>query len=88
MIHEPDETWTFQEGELPTWGATHANKTVPEFDFGVGVPAVTPEPLWPLFSRVMLVRITIDPRWRIADRTLRSHRDAHSRVCRRVCLGN
>jgi hypothetical protein len=59
MIDESDETWTFQEGELPTWGATHANKTVPEFDFGIGVPAVTPEPLWPLFSRVMLVRITI-----------------------------
>ena len=51
--------WTFEEGELPRWASPRGPKAPPAFDFGIGVPAVTPEPIWPLFGRIMLVRLGV-----------------------------
>lgn len=59
MTKDTDTPWTFVEGELPAWGSTRAKRNVPEFDFGLGVPAVTPTPVWPVFSRIMLIRLAV-----------------------------
>jgi hypothetical protein len=56
---ESDEPWTFQEGELPKWADHRAASQTSAFDFGMGIPADTPEPLWPVFGRILLVRLGV-----------------------------
>jgi len=56
---ESSTPWVFEEGELPRWAAPRIVKTTPAFDFGIGTPAVMPEPIWPLFGRIMLVRLGV-----------------------------
>lgn len=56
---EPDGPWTFHEGELPRWSGHHPTALNPNLDFGMGIPAETPEPLWPVFGRVLLMRLGV-----------------------------
>ncbi len=54
-----DSPWIFDKGELPRWATLESNQTKPTFDFGIGIPAITPEPFWPLFGRLLLLRLGI-----------------------------
>jgi hypothetical protein len=56
---ESPPKWTFEAGELPGWAAAQPKSALPTFDFGIGIPAVTPEPVWPLVGRAILLRLAV-----------------------------
>ncbi len=58
-MSERAEAWEFEQGELPKWSGYAPLAVSAEFDFGIGVPAVTPEPLWPPLARGLLLRLAI-----------------------------
>lgn len=58
-LDESSAPWVFDEGELPSWAAPPVKRTKPPLDFGIGIPAVTPEPLWPVFGRILVLWLIV-----------------------------